>query len=84
MASRWAYLLLLAASIARGSYVIGQGPVATTTLAYFGPQHFSVNATRCPMIELSASDLTCLRDGKGGVEERLVAAGAAPSRSRAG
>ena len=60
--------VLLLTCAARGSVVLepsSSRPLATTTLKFFGPQTFSLNATGSPLIELSAADLAQIqRDGR--------------------
>ena len=52
---------LLCWSTASASTVLtpsdARGHLATTTLKFFGPQHFSLNTTGCPLVELSTTAL---------------------------
>ena len=72
-------VVLVAAAAARASIVLQRAPrpaFASTTLKFFGPQQFDLNASGSPLIELRAADLAAIH-AKGrappGIEGAVVA-----------
>ena len=59
MASALWLVVLSGVSVARASTLLRpRSHFPTTTLKHFGPQRFSMNVTGCPLVLLSARDLT--------------------------